>query len=68
MQKETQAKHASMDYESAALQSISLETECSFLSASYLIDNVGQEYGPVYDMGTTDDTGNIFNPDWDFGN
>ena len=53
-------------YIPATVRLTSLETDCSFLTASYLsID--GQEQGPSYDMGAEDDSGNIFNPDWDYG-
>lgn len=54
-------------YIPAAMSFTSLETDCTFLSASHLMEIDGQETGVSYDMSAEDESGFIFNPDWDFG-
>lgn len=54
-------------YVTASAAIYSIETDCSFLSASYLINNIGQEYGLTYNFTDVDtNTGtNMYNQDWD---
>ena len=67
MQKKDRPISCRRNYERASMQSVSLESDCSFLSASYYITNVGMELGPLYDMSQVDENGVIYNPDWDEG-
>lgn len=67
MQKKERPISSRRKYECASVLSVSLESDCSFLSASLYITNDGQGLGPEYNMGLEDNNGLIFNPDWDFG-
>ena len=55
------------EYIPVSMSFTSLETDCTFLSASYLLEIDGQEKGVSYDMSGEDSSGFIFNQDWDFG-
>lgn len=55
-------------YIPGAMSISTLETDCTFLSSSYVLETDGQEKGVSYDMSSEDSSGFIFNQDWDYGN